>query len=276
MFELSDLEKLVCVHEKGTLSAAAEALHISQPALTRAMQKLEGEFGCELFSRTKNRAELNENGLLAVAEAKKVLSAAKRMSERVADRAKSLTSVRIGSCAPGPMWVAEEKLIALEPNAEISAELSDNDLLLSGLHDDKYQLIITTEPVKAPGVVTREFLTESLLISLPPSHQLANREGIHISELEGQTMLLFSELGVWQRLCDEKMQGVRFIVQSEMGAFTDLINLSVLPNFDSSLSDGRVEPPLNRVRVPLLDPEATMTFYISALKKHKRLLDITG
>lgn len=275
MFELADLEKLVCVFEEGTLSAAAEKLHISQPALTRAMQKLEDEFGCELFTRTKNRAELNENGLLAVSEAKKVLDAAKRMSERMADRAKSLISVRIGSCAPGPMWVAEEKLAALEPNAEISAELSDNDKLLRGLYEDKYQLIITTEPVKSPGVVTQEFLTESLSVSLPPSHQLAKKDGVWIRELKGQTMLLFSELGVWQKLCDEKMQGVRFIVQSEIGAFTDLIYFSVLPNFDSSLSEGRVEPPLNRVRVPLLDPEATMIFYISALKKHKRLMAIS-
>lgn len=40
MLTLEQLEQLVAVADYGTLSAAAEALHISQPTLTRSMQKL--------------------------------------------------------------------------------------------------------------------------------------------------------------------------------------------------------------------------------------------
>ena len=52
MFELRHLEYLTVIAEKGTLSAAAEVLHVTQPALTRAIHQLEGELGLSLFDMT--------------------------------------------------------------------------------------------------------------------------------------------------------------------------------------------------------------------------------
>ena len=76
MLELYDLEKLVTFKSEGTLVAASEKLLISQPALSRSMRKLEDEIGVELFTRSKNRMELNENGLLAAELAEKLLGEA--------------------------------------------------------------------------------------------------------------------------------------------------------------------------------------------------------
>ena len=56
-----------------TLSKAAEELHMSQPTLTRAMQKLESEFDVPLFRRSRNRLEFNETGKLAADYAGKIL-----------------------------------------------------------------------------------------------------------------------------------------------------------------------------------------------------------
>ena len=59
MIETYLLENLVAFGDYGTLSEAAEKLHVSQPSLTRSMQKLEDEIGVPLFERTKNRISLN-------------------------------------------------------------------------------------------------------------------------------------------------------------------------------------------------------------------------
>ena len=66
MFEFYQLEQLVAVADCGTLSGAAERLHLSQPALSRSMQRLEAELQVPLFIRQKNRIFLNENGRMAV------------------------------------------------------------------------------------------------------------------------------------------------------------------------------------------------------------------
>lgn len=53
MIEIYLLEALCAFYDCGTLSAAAEHLYISQPALSRSMQKLEDLLGVSLFDRTK-------------------------------------------------------------------------------------------------------------------------------------------------------------------------------------------------------------------------------
>ena len=50
----------------------AEEFHLSTPSITRSMQHLEQYFGVPLFTRGKNRIELNETGKLAVAAARKL------------------------------------------------------------------------------------------------------------------------------------------------------------------------------------------------------------
>ena len=59
MIELYELRQLAAFAEAGTLSEAAEVLHLSQPALSRNMKKLEEDLGISLFERSKNNLELN-------------------------------------------------------------------------------------------------------------------------------------------------------------------------------------------------------------------------
>ena len=66
MLDLEELRQLAAFARWGTLSRAAEELHISQPTLSRTMQSLEEEFGVSLFIREKNKIELNETGRRAV------------------------------------------------------------------------------------------------------------------------------------------------------------------------------------------------------------------
>lgn len=274
MFDLRQLEQLVVIAEQGTLSAAARELHLSQPALTRSMQRLENEFGIELFTHEKNRVTLNDAGLLAVEQARGVLGAAEGMKGRMHDYARAQKTVAVGSCAPGPMWLIATELIRHLTDKTVSTEMKAPDVLLDGLLREEYQVIVLDTPVKQDSIVCREYLTERLAVSLPPAHPLAKKKGILLSDLKGQTMLLYSDLGVWNKLRDDKMQDIRFIVQSERKAFADLVSASVLPNFTTNLSHLFGEtPPLDRVEVPILDGESTMTFYLCVLKKNRKLLD---
>ncbi len=77
MLNLLELEQLAAFADQGTLSKAAEVLHISQPTITRTMQHLEEEFGVSLFSRSKNKIQLNDTGKKAVEYARSLLADAR-------------------------------------------------------------------------------------------------------------------------------------------------------------------------------------------------------
>ena len=70
MVDYHILEQFVTFYQTGTLRETAEKMHISQPTLTRNMQRLETEFDVPLFHRTKNSISLNETGTLAAEDAK--------------------------------------------------------------------------------------------------------------------------------------------------------------------------------------------------------------
>ena len=269
--ELELLYHLLAVSEYGTLSAAAEALHISQPSLTRSMRRLEDAFGLPLFTRTKNRLALNEAGELAVREARRVTEAAEQMRERMAAFARAQRTISIGSCAPAPMWELTPVLSRSFPGMSISSEMREPEALAEGLSDGTYQLIVMDRVPVSPGIVCREYVTEQLYISLPSGHPLASKEGLYLSELAGQTMLVYSELGVWQKLHDEKMRDIHFIVQTRRDAFVDLVSASLLPNFTTNLTKTPDVGP-GRTDVPILDPEARITFYLCASEKNRPLL----
>lgn len=57
MFELYQLAQLVAFADCGTLAAAAEQLHLSQPALSRSMQRLEADMQVSLFDRQKTGSD---------------------------------------------------------------------------------------------------------------------------------------------------------------------------------------------------------------------------
>lgn len=269
MFELHQLEQLIAVAECGTLSRAAEELHISQPALSRSMQKLESELQVELFLRSKNKIELNDNGRLAVEYARKVMGQANDMMEQVRSYDRNQRTIFIGSCAPAPLWELTPVLSTLYPNKAVSSEMKDPDVLLQGLMRNDYQIIILPEPVESEELYCTRWGEEHLLFSLPPAHPLSGSKGLHLSDMDGETMLLFSQIGFWKRIPSEKMKSSHFLVQKESYDFEELIRHSALPYFSSDLAVRQQGTIPNRIFIPILDPEANITYYFVTKKQSR-------
>ncbi|MCM1561873.1 MAG: LysR family transcriptional regulator [Butyrivibrio sp.] len=276
MIEIAQLEQLLAFAKYGTLSSAAEHLHMSQPTLTRAMKKLEEEFCVSLFEHRKNKLTLNENGLLAVEYARKVLNEADDMLNKVRhfDRAKH--TISIGSCAPAPLWDISPMLSSLYPQMTISTEIKDTPVLLAGLLDETYRFVILPEKFEHSDCNCIRCGEENLSLSLPVSHPLADSAGIYLKDMDGENMLLYSDIGFWHNLHKNKMPHSRFLLQNERFAFNELVTSSILPSFTSDIVQRHPEQnntsAANRVTVPILDEEAHVTYYCCYLKKHENQL----
>lgn len=273
MFELNQLEQLVTIAEAGTISKAAEILHLSQPALSRSIQRLEEELQVSLFDRQKNKITLNANGELALEYARKILSEAVSMSVRLQTFERSQHTLSLGSCAPAPLWRLSPTLSRLYPNMTIQSEIKTFEQLTSGLLNGSYQIIITTIPSDNSDILSFQYLEEHLYVALPPAHPLAAYKDLSLHDLNGQSMLILSKIGFWYDICKAKMPDSLFLVQEDIQVLDELRRSSALLFFSTNLTNLDTTKNENRVLIPLTDSEVNVTFYCHIKKSDSKRLE---
>lgn len=145
---MKELEQFVEVARRRSISSAAKRLNISQPALSRAIQKLEESYGAPLFVRNGAGVELSVFGTALYTRAVRILPAIEEAREEIAQlQGKSRAVLRI---AAGDLW----GLVILPPVTRIFAqthgssivhvEIVDEAQRLQGLRDGVYDLVFGT------------------------------------------------------------------------------------------------------------------------------------
>ncbi len=270
MIELYELRQFVTFADVGTLSGAAETLHLSQPALSRNMKKLEDELGVTLFVRKKNKLELNENGKYAMELAKKLLEDADSFAAKTRDFDRRSRTITLGVCAPAPVWRLAPLISNVFPHMTLQTEMDDDRRLLTDLDNNVYQLVATHTEPDAAQYFYKECEKESLMFALPKKHRFARRKSLSFAEMNGENMLLMSDIGFWDFVRTDKMPDSRFLTQSDRFSFNELVQASSLPSFTSNLAEKYAEAPHTRINIPISDDEATVTYYLVCKSEKRR------
>lgn len=269
MIENHLLEILVALEECGTLSKTAEQLQISQPALSRSMQKLENEIEVPIFYRTKNSLSLNENGKFFAKEARKVLKANEAMVEKVHTFDTTHRTIRIGCSAPGPRFKYKNTFQKEFPYADIIWTLDkDEEKLIEELEEGKYNCIIIRDQNVDPSLYKRKCLLEELYVSVLPANPIsAYSKGIHFSDVNGQTFLQNSVVGIWDHVVETYLPESHIIKQDSGEDLVTLVNSSPFPAFLTNVTDPAKARHINRIPIPILDDEAKIQFVFVVQKK---------
>ncbi|MBR5959984.1 MAG: LysR family transcriptional regulator [Clostridia bacterium] len=277
MTEIHILQQLVAFADYGTLSAAAEHLHTSQPALTRSMHKLEDDLGVMLFNRSKNKLTLNETGTRAAEYARRVLESNRDFETRVKAFDRSLHTLSVGFCAPVPQEVLTPVLNTVFEGMTLSADMKDDAGFPDALQQGVYQLAVTHFQPEGNEFHWKKCGHEDLFISVSPSNPLTFYPEIHLSDLDGLSILLLSNIGFWANVHRIKTPNTRYLLQVEFSSFTELASGSEYPVFASSYFIRRGDSVPGRINIPIADPECHTDFYLVCLdrdkEKFKRLFD---
>lgn len=261
--ELEQMRQIDAIARTGTMSAAADELHISQPALSRSIQRLEAELGCALFNRVGRRVELNEIGRVAVDWARELLRDERLMREKISTVAQRARALRVASVAPAPLWRLTGLMVERFPSETLTSELVDEHAVMRGVAEGVYDLGIVTEPSHMPGLVSCELMCESLSVTLPPNHPLAARRQVAFADLAGETFLIFTDIGFWREIVDHEIPGATYIEQRDRMVF---MQLSYSTPHCTFISDApfQSDPVPGRAVVPIVDDGAHAVFYLIA------------
>lgn len=263
MIEIYLLEHLQAFYEFGTLSAASEHLNITQPSLSRSMQKLEEMLNVTLFERQKNRIILNETGKLAAKYAKRILDQETEMERHLRAFDRSLHTLTIGSCAPGPLMTLLPKATSVFTDMTVSSGIDTGENLIKGLKASEYNLIILQNPPDDTDLCCRKYCTEQLYLSVTPFHPAASCQKVAFADMDGQNFIMYAHVGFWEDIVHEKMPNARFFKQDDLEAVGELTRFSDLPSFASDITLQTIPSRRNdRIYIPFSDPESLAAYYL--------------
>lgn len=277
MIELYVLNELAAFPKYGTLTAVAEKMNVSQPALSRSMKKLEEDLGVQLFERGKNRIVLNENGKIAAEYALKVIEAESVFEKKVVEYEQTHRIFSFASIAPMPISELTPILSQQFMGMTIKHELKDNEKeLYKSLDSGKSKLVVTLAPPKnTEKYAAVKLFTENLFIVLSKNHRLAEKDRIELKELAKEKILIYSKLGFWYETTKRLIPGVEFFDQQELSALKQLAKLTELPSFVTNFTIQNVREMKNKKAVPLADNEVNVTYWCVCLKKNENQLAAT-
>lgn len=260
MIDFNLLEILITFEQNKTLLKTAETLHISQPALTVSMKKLEKELDVKIFNREKNKISLNDNGIYLVSLAKKLLQEKDDLMHKIKSYDKSHTILNIGLQAIAPNLYFLPK-IEKKYDIEIISTIEEKKILINKLKNALYDFIFITEKINFNNYICKKIFSEQLYFFLNKNHPLAKKESLSFKEVDGESILMNREIGFWDQLVREHMPNSHFILQDNLDNLRLLIDNSTITSFASNLTLNERTIP-NRVPVKISDHDALVNFYI--------------
>ena len=194
--DLRQLRQFVAVAEERSFRRAAERLHVSQPPLSVAMQRLEADVGAQLLDRDRHGVRLTAAGEAFLHEARRTLVHA-QLSVEIAQRAASgkLGTLRL-SFVPSAGFAVVPRLLR-----EFRKGHPDVKLILNGdttvqqmeaLAQGAADVGIVVPPLhEARGLRVKVFCQEDLVLAVPAAHPLAGAARVQLKDLANEDFVGF-------------------------------------------------------------------------------------
>ena len=192
--ELQQVRYCVALCKNLNFTRAAEACNVTQPALTRAIQKLEDELGGPLFERERNLTQLTELGRLMKPLLEQTLAAAEAAKAQATQFRKHETgSLRIGlppTISARVVALSLGELMRRIPKLNVELIMADEADLMEGLLEGEADAAFISSATARPDRLNSWVMfTERFHLGMSAAHPLVRSEIIAVSALAGQTLL---------------------------------------------------------------------------------------
>lgn len=281
-FDLQELQAFVAVSEKLSFRAAAEELHISAPALSRRIEKLESLLGVKLFQRSTRHVELTNVGRIFLEHSRNALDELEGAMLGIADLAVQRSGVVTVACVPSAAYYFLPTVIATftERYPQIRVRILDEgaNTVLNDVINRRADFGINFIGTQEMDLEFEPIFTERFVLAVHTEHRFARRRKIR-----------------WEELCDErfiavgKTSGNRVLIDSALAqntrrptSFFEVAHVSSLLGLVEARLGVAAVPQLalpakdhsTLVGIPLIEPEVSRT--LGLLRKRHTPLSPTA
>jgi DNA-binding transcriptional LysR family regulator len=193
--ELKHLSSFVVVATHLSFIRAARQLHISQPALTAQIQKLEAELGVQLLERNKRSVKLSEAGKLFLLDATALLEQARLATERVQKAANGeIGRIRVGFVSSAALEIVPGIALAFRKHRpQVSLDLINLQTAsqVEGLLGRTIDVGFVRLPLMHEQLDVTAIHREEFVIALPREHRLARTRQLSLAKLSEEPFIAY-------------------------------------------------------------------------------------
>ncbi len=232
---LRQLQYLKLLAEHGSFSRAADAAHVSQPALSSGVQELERILGAPVVERTRGAVLLTAVGAEAVRRAEDVLARTEDLVEAARNAGKPLSGrFRLGIIPTVAPYLLPQKLVTLRDRYPALKLFIREDLtprLIAGLKSGQLDAAVIALPYDAPGIDHAHIADDEIVVAAPVNHPLAGTGPIPQGALKSEDLILLED---GHCLRDQALAAVK--IEAPKGE--DVFAATTLPTLVQMVSSG--------------------------------------
>jgi DNA-binding transcriptional LysR family regulator len=176
MLSEKEVELFLAINEKRSISRAAEALHVAQPALSRSLHRLETELNAKLFDRTASPLSLTEAGGRYLAYAKRYMTLSTSLREEFDDiREQAQGSLSLGIPSQVATFIFPQVVASFllkYSNLTVNMKYGTTKQLSEMLKNGKLHFSVLSSPLRQNGFCNDLIAYDKIILAIPTQYHV--------------------------------------------------------------------------------------------------------
>ena len=207
---LNQLKLFYLAVKHKSLSYAARELNITQPAVTKGIQRLQEYYEVPLVHKLGKNMELTLAGDNLFHIAKKIFELDKLADDCMADfQNENLKHIKISASESfGAYFLPEfiNRFNVKSPKVRVTLEVLSNQMVAENTINLKNDIGFVSFPVKDKKIRTIEIVKDEIVIIMAPSHPLAQKTKIKATDLEGHMIIMHEQGSYFQKMIHDLLE----------------------------------------------------------------------
>lgn len=243
------MRSLLAVADEGALTAAADRIGLSQPALTRRMQQLEEYFGCDLFIRSRKGVELSEIGLLVANEARVLVNRFDTLRQQVqAHLNLDAGIVRIGGGATAVSFLLPKAIAGFQtahPEIRFHLKEAGSREIANDVASGQLELGVVTLPIQSAELSVSRLMIDRVVLVARNDHPLVSNQPIQnpTQALSDQAYVGFEAGSAIRGIIDAALRtnGIQMNVVMELRSIPAILRMVATTGYLAFVSQASLE-----------------------------------
>lgn len=190
--EIGDIEAFIELADTNSFAKAANNLNLSQPALSRRIQKLENELGTVLFDRTTRKVQLSYSGRNFYERARSIIEAVKTATKTLSEKYSFPSIVKIGavnSSLRNIIYPTLKIFKEVEPRCKVQIIERSANYVVDSVLGGECDFGVNFTGVQEPGVTFESLFDEDYVVVFPKGDVLEKKRKIKLSEIKDRDFI---------------------------------------------------------------------------------------